>query len=747
MKSSFFRPGSKVLLAAALTVLILGSLHSVYAVSIGDPCSEPINTCTCSDAYEKVVCSALEWRDCAALPPESPACANPQCASLSCEPNNPPTNISLNPTSIAENQPVGTAVGTFTTTDPDSGDTHTYSFVSGGADNGSFTIAGSTLKTGAAFDYETKSSYNILVKTDDGKGGTFQKSFTISVTNVNEAPTNISLTQNSLAENQPAGTAVGTFSTTDPDTGNTHTYSLVTGTGGDDNASFTISGSSLKTAAILDFETKTSCKILVQTNDGNGGTFQKAFTITVTNANDAPTDISLSQSSVTEKQPAGTAVGTFSTTDQDTANTHTYTLVTGTGSTDNTSFTIETGALKTAAVFDYAAKNSYSIRVKTDDGSGGTFEKQFTISVTEAANQAPTDITLSSTSVAEKQPAGTTVGTFTTTDADTEDTHTYSLVTGEGDTDNASFTIDSDALKTEAEFDYATKNSYSIRVKTDDGNGATFEKQFTISVTEGENQTPTNITLSKNTVDENQDAGTEVGSFTTTDPDTEDTHTYTLAAGEGDTDNASFAIEGNKLKTAEAFDFETKASYSIRVQTDDGRGGTFQKQFAIAVNDVAEGSDRVVTIKVNQSYTFKPADFADDTTNFAGIELVSVQTAGDLKYDGNAVAAGSQYADVTKLIFTPASNAYSNSYASFSFKIKSSSGSLSEARTMTIHVTIDPGDFNCSGETDLGDFIIALKLLAEIDTDDICNADADGDGKVGIKDVIYILNKLLETGS
>ena len=43
--------------------------------------------------------------------------------------------------------------------------------------------------------------------------------------------------------------------------------------------------------------------------------------------------------------------------------TFTYSLVSGTGSTDNASFTISGNQLLTAASFDFEAKNSYSIRV------------------------------------------------------------------------------------------------------------------------------------------------------------------------------------------------------------------------------------------------------------------------------------------------------------------------------------------------------------------------------------------------
>jgi len=45
-------------------------------------------------------------------------------------------------------------------------------------------------KTAAAFDFETKSSYSIRVRTTDAGSLTFEKVFTIAVTNVNEAPVN-----------------------------------------------------------------------------------------------------------------------------------------------------------------------------------------------------------------------------------------------------------------------------------------------------------------------------------------------------------------------------------------------------------------------------------------------------------------------------------------------------------------------------------------------------------------------------
>ena len=47
------------------------------------------------------------------------------------EGNSPPTDLALSPNSVAENPPVGTVAGTFSTVNPDAGDTFVYSLVSG----------------------------------------------------------------------------------------------------------------------------------------------------------------------------------------------------------------------------------------------------------------------------------------------------------------------------------------------------------------------------------------------------------------------------------------------------------------------------------------------------------------------------------------------------------------------------------------------------------------------------------------
>ena len=75
----------------------------------------------------------------------------------------------------------------------------------------------------------------------------------------------------------------------DANIGEVFTYTLVAGTGDTDNASFTISGATLKSNAVFDFETKSSYSVRVRVTDAGGLSFEKAFTITVTDVNEVPT--------------------------------------------------------------------------------------------------------------------------------------------------------------------------------------------------------------------------------------------------------------------------------------------------------------------------------------------------------------------------------------------------------------------------------------------------------------------------
>lgn len=96
-----------------------------------------------------------------------------------------PRNI-LSQLSISENVPIGTTIGTLSTTAGSAG--YTFAFADGGIDNGVFEIAGNALRTKAAIDFEAKSTYSILVRNTDARGVWTATPFTIEVIDVNESP-------------------------------------------------------------------------------------------------------------------------------------------------------------------------------------------------------------------------------------------------------------------------------------------------------------------------------------------------------------------------------------------------------------------------------------------------------------------------------------------------------------------------------------------------------------------------------
>ena len=106
----------------------------------------------------------------------------------------------------------------------------------------------------------------------------------------------------------------------------------------------------------------------------------KQLILTVTPVNFPPDDIRIDNQIILEKQPIGTEVGEFATSDRDPEDTHNYALVEGEGSSGNEFFSIEGNKLLTNASFNWEEAESHSIRVKSSDGEF-SIEKSFDITI------------------------------------------------------------------------------------------------------------------------------------------------------------------------------------------------------------------------------------------------------------------------------------------------------------------------------------------------------------------------------
>ncbi|MEA3444370.1 MAG: BspA family leucine-rich repeat surface protein [Bacteroidota bacterium] len=237
----------------------------------------------------------------------------------------------------------------------------------------------------------------------------------------------------------------------------------------------------------LQNDTYSDCKVMVTDEAGNVGEIEiQEFII------DAVDTIPPVRSA--GKPENNLPVGTTSTTLELITNepaTCKYTRIAGTAYDDidnanifdsTTSSTVHSKAVTGLSAGDY----NYHVKCKDSDGNANPAVDDFTIIFTILSSSAPTDISLSSAVVQEAQPINTAVGSLTTTDPDAGDTHVYSLSSGcsNSGVGNGSFNIDSDNLRTSEEFIFVNQSSYDICIKTDDGEGGTYEKEFTITISD-----------------------------------------------------------------------------------------------------------------------------------------------------------------------------------------------------------------------------------------------------------------------
>ncbi|TWU49211.1 DUF4347 domain-containing protein [Rubripirellula reticaptiva] len=207
-----------------------------------------------------------------------------------------PTDIAISNSTVNENTNTtgGNSIGVLSATDADSSAPFTWAVV-GGADQARFSIGGASnnelILTDGVLDYETKSSYVVDVRVTDSSGNPFIETLTISVTDINEAPTvSLSLATTTLAEDTDTTSAivVSTITVTDDALG-TNTLTL----SGSDASLFEIVGNDLRliAGAALDFETKSTLDVTVNVNDpavGGSPDDTASHTLTITDVNEAP---------------------------------------------------------------------------------------------------------------------------------------------------------------------------------------------------------------------------------------------------------------------------------------------------------------------------------------------------------------------------------------------------------------------------------------------------------------------------
>jgi Ca2+-binding RTX toxin-like protein len=304
--------------------------------------------------------------------------------------NDGPTVTSGSSATVAENAAIGTVVYDASATDPDAGDTVSFSL--GGADAAAFNIDVTTgeVRLNASADFEAKASYAIDVIGTDVGGLTSTKAVTIGVIDVNEAPTAVLLSNvlNAIDENN--GTAshikVADIAVTDDALG-TNILSL----SGADASNFEVVGNALylKAGVALDYETKTSYAVNVDVNDASVGTnpdVSQSFLLNVNNLPEgvAATDLQLVVDSIPNANglPNG-AFAHLAIVDTDGGGAHSFSMTTTVNGAVSTALAVD-GATGVVSTTGLSAGTVYALAVQTTQAGATAYGE--TLYITTGTN-------------------------------------------------------------------------------------------------------------------------------------------------------------------------------------------------------------------------------------------------------------------------------------------------------------------------------------------------------------------------
>ncbi|MCF8379125.1 MAG: cadherin domain-containing protein, partial [Bacteroidales bacterium] len=314
---------------------------------------------------------------------------------------NEPPSISNQSFSLDENSANGSTVGTVLATDPDNGQTLSYSIDAGNTDNAFAINATSgilTVNNAAVLNFEQTSSFTLTICVADNGSGSLssQASVVVNLNDINEPPS-ISNQSFSLDENSANGTNVGSVAATDPDIGQSISFSIMSG---NPNGAFTINSStgllSVTNSAEIDFELNPVFNLIIEVTD-DGTTVlssQAGVQVILNDLNETP-NIEDQSFALAENTAQGSSVGTVLAVDPDAGQNLLYQILSG--NTDN-AFVINASTgivmINNESAINYESNPVFMLTVKVTDNGVGNLSDQAVVTIALIdINEAPVILT------------------------------------------------------------------------------------------------------------------------------------------------------------------------------------------------------------------------------------------------------------------------------------------------------------------------------------------------------------------
>ena len=376
----------------------------------------------------------------------------------------------------------------------------------------------------------------------------------------------------------------------------------------------TIQGSTVTYSSTSD--TATNDSFTFKVNDGKLDSNIASISIDITAVNDIPI---LSDDSVSTDEDTNVDIN-FNAVDPDNSQI-TYSVAIN-PTNGNVSITNNIATYTPNSNFN----GNDSFTVTANDGQATSSPATISITV-NAVNDAPVannnSIILNEGAIVTTLQNGESTVLFNDTDVENSSL-TVTLVSN---TNNGTLTLNTDGTFS-YEHDGSETTSDNFAYKVNDGNLDSNTATVNITVNPVNDNMPTEILITNNSIQENLSSGVIIGQLSVLDIDLpSDNHTYELVSGNGDDNNSSFNINGKNLIINTSLDFETQQNLSIRVKTTDQNNQSFEKPLTINVINV---NDISITFNKTDSY-------CSGNSGTGAINITSVnQTIGNITYNWSA---------------------------------------------------------------------------------------------------------------